>query len=92
MGALKLRNHEKSLQVKTTLATEMSRSFTIRQIPWAASAVPGERTVVNWQALKQVRNFKKSKAFRPTYDQVSTALLSLGDAFVQKTLKLHPEV
>jgi hypothetical protein len=29
---------------------------------------------------------------RLSYDQVSTALLSPGDAFVQKTLKLHPEV
>jgi hypothetical protein len=64
----------------------------MRGLPWAAAAVPGRRTFVNWPALKQVRNFKKSRAYRQTYDQVSTALISLGDAFVQETLSLHPEV
>jgi hypothetical protein len=64
----------------------------MRGIPWAASAVPGKRTVVNWQALRQIRNFKKSKAFRRTYDKVSAAFLLLGDAFVQETLNLRPEV
>jgi hypothetical protein len=64
----------------------------MRGISWAASAVPGKHSVVNWQALRQIRNFKKSKAFRRTYDQVSATFLSLGDAFVQETLKLRPEV
>jgi hypothetical protein len=64
----------------------------MRGIPWAAAAVPGRRTVVNWQALRQIRNFKKSKAFRRTYDRVSATFLSLGDAFVQETLNLKPEV
>jgi hypothetical protein len=64
----------------------------MRGIEWAASAVPGKRTVVNWKALRQVRNFKKSRAFRRTYDKVSATFLSLGDAFVQEALNLQPEV
>jgi hypothetical protein len=64
----------------------------MRSVPWASSAVPGKRTVVNWKALKQNRKFRKSAAFRRTYDKVSAAFLSLGDAFVEQTLKLHPEV
>jgi hypothetical protein len=64
----------------------------MRNVPWASSAVPGKRTVVNWKALKQNRKFRKTAAFRQTYDKVSAAFLSLGDAFVEQTLKLRPEV
>jgi hypothetical protein len=64
----------------------------MRSVSWASSAVPGKRTFVNWKALKQNRKFRKSAAFRRTYDKVSAAFLSLGDAFVEQTLKLSPEV
>ena len=64
----------------------------MRGIPWSASSVPGKRTFVNWNALKQVRGFMQSRTFRQTYNQIATAFLSLGDAFVQETLSLRPEV
>lgn len=34
----------------------------------------------------------RSLAYRRTYDKLSSSFLSLGDAFVEEVLKLHPEV
>ena len=46
----------------------------------------------DWRALQQSRRFRKSVRYRRAYDQLSASFLSLGDAFVQELLKLHPEV
>ena len=58
-------------------------------VAWAAPAVGGN---FDWRALKQTKRFRKSASYRRTYDRVSAALLSLGDAFVEQTVALHPEL
>jgi hypothetical protein len=37
-------------------------------------------------------SFRQSSTYRRTYDALSTAFLSLGDAFVNQALKLRPQV
>jgi hypothetical protein len=61
----------------------------MKAIPWAAPAV---RVNVDWAALRQSKKFRKSVRYRRAYDKASAAFLSLGDAFVEQVLKLHPEV
>jgi hypothetical protein len=57
--------------------------------PWAGSAIPKR---VNWAALGRVKGFRDTPEYRTTYDQLSAAFLSLGDAFVERIVKLQPEV
>jgi hypothetical protein len=61
------------------------------KVPWAKSAVPKVKDV-KWQILRQNRRFSRSVAYRQTYDQLSTSFLSLGDAFVERIVKLQPKV
>jgi len=57
--------------------------------PWARPAIPKR---VNWAALEKVKGFRDSPAYRTTYDQLSAAFLSIGDAFVEQVVKLQPKV
>jgi hypothetical protein len=57
--------------------------------PWARTAIPKK---VNWAALRKVKGFRDTPEYRTTYDQLSAAFLSLGDAFVEQVVKLDPEV
>jgi hypothetical protein len=61
----------------------------MKRVPWAGTAVS---VAVDWKALYQTRKFRKSARYRRAYDKVSSVFLSLGDAFVDEMLKLHPEV
>jgi hypothetical protein len=61
----------------------------MKHVSWAPPAI---RAQVDWEALRQSKKFRQSPTYRQAYDEVSTAFLSLGDAFVEQILKLHPEV
>jgi hypothetical protein len=61
----------------------------MKKQPWARSALPRK---VNWAALEKVKGFRSTLGYRRTYDQLSSAFLSLGDTFVEQVLKLQPEV
>jgi hypothetical protein len=61
----------------------------MKDVSWAPPAI---RAKVDWGALRQSKKFRKSPGYRQAYDEVSTAFLSLGDAFVEQILKLQPEV
>jgi hypothetical protein len=63
----------------------------MQAMPWAASALPNVKAK-EWTALEKSKKFRKSLAFRRSYDKVSSSFLSLGDAFVGEVLKLHPQV
>ena len=56
---------------------------------WARPAIP---TNVNWSALEKVKGFRDTLGYRTTYDRLSAAFLSLGDAFVEKVVTLQPQV
>ena len=60
-----------------------------KTVPWASPAIS---LGVDWTPLYQTKKFRKSVKYRRAYDKVSTLFLSLGDAFVDQMLKLHPEV
>ena len=60
-------------------------------VSWASAALP-KVTKKEWAALRKDKKFRKSLAFRRSYDKVSSSFLSLGDAFVGEVLKLHPQV
>jgi hypothetical protein len=60
----------------------------VRTTSWAPS-LPRK---VNWAALQKSKKFKKSRAYRRTYDKLSTSFLLVGDAFVGRILQLHPQV
>jgi hypothetical protein len=61
----------------------------MKGVSWAPPAI---RAKVDWEALRQSKKFRQNRSYRQAYDEVSTAFLSLGDAFVEQVLKLHPEV
>jgi hypothetical protein len=61
----------------------------MKAVSWAPPAV---RQKVDWGALEQSKGFRSSVRYRRAYDKVSAAFLSLGDAFVEQVLTLHPEV
>jgi hypothetical protein len=61
----------------------------MKDVSWAPPAISAK---VDWAALRQSKKFRKSLRYRQAYDEVSTAFLSLGDAFVEQVLQLHPEV
>jgi hypothetical protein len=61
----------------------------MKDVSWAPPAISAK---VDWAALRQSKKFRKSLRYRQAYDEVSTAFLSLGDAFVEQLLTLHPEV
>jgi hypothetical protein len=63
----------------------------MQAVPWAASALPKVKAT-EWTALGKSKKFRKSLAFRRSYDKVSSSFLSLGDAFVGEVLKLQPQV
>jgi hypothetical protein len=63
----------------------------MRTTDWAKAHVPKDGNV-NWAALRLNKKFSRSMAYRRTYDQLSFVFLSLGDAFVERMLKLNPEV
>lgn len=60
-----------------------------KTVPWASPAIS---LGVDWTPLYQAKKFRKSVKYRRAYDKVSALFLSLGDAFVDEMLKLHPEV
>jgi hypothetical protein len=61
----------------------------MKKVSWAPPAI---RAQIDWNGLRQSKGFRKSRTYRQAYDEVSTAFLSLGDAFVERVLTLHPEV
>jgi hypothetical protein len=62
-----------------------------KKVPWARGTVPKDEKV-KWDVLKQRRGFSSNVAYRQTYDQLSAAFLSLGDAFVGQIVTLQPKV
>jgi hypothetical protein len=63
----------------------------MRSAPWAKKYVPKDKDV-NWNALRQNKKFSRSVVYRQTYDQLSSVYFALGDAFVERMLKLQPKV
>jgi hypothetical protein len=63
----------------------------MRSTPWAKRYVPKDENV-NWKVLRQNKKFSRSVVYRRTYDQLSSVYFALGDAFVERMLKLQPKV
>jgi hypothetical protein len=61
----------------------------MKRVPWASRAIS---LAVDWGPLYQTKKFRKNARYRRAYDKVSSVFLSLGDAFVDHMLSLHPEV
>jgi hypothetical protein len=76
---------------RRAFVTDIYRYFkdTKKREPWARPAIPKR---VNWPALLKVKGFRDTPEYRTTYDQLSAAFLSLGDAFVEVVVKLPPKV
>jgi hypothetical protein len=76
---------------RRAFVTDINRYFRDlkKKEPWARPAIPKR---VNWAALLKVKGFRDTPEYRTTYDQLSGAFLSLGDAFVEQVVKLPPKV
>jgi hypothetical protein len=63
----------------------------VKAVPWAAPTVPKMKKA-DWAVLQRSKRFSRSVEYRRTYDKLSASFISLGEAFVERMLKLHPEV
>ena len=61
----------------------------LKAVPWAAPIVPKMKKS-DWAVPQRSKRF--SVEYRRTYDKLSASYISLGEAFLGRMLKLHPEV
>jgi hypothetical protein len=73
-----LRGYVKSLNADTSAPAALRP---LNRVDWAG-----------WKELQRNTGFKHNRNYRNAYDQLSTALLALGDTYVQELVALRPDV